>query len=65
MHLIVQLPPELTISGYIGAWKARVRFECWEGFETCASISTGAITFGRKAAVLARWGWSERWYASM
>ena len=60
VHLIVQIPPKLSISDYMGRLKGKTAIRVFSAFRDLRQRRYGAIIFGLKATVLARWAWTEK-----
>ena len=60
VHLIVQIPPKLAISDYMGRLKGKTAIRVFSAFRDLRQRRYWATISGPRATVLARWAWTER-----
>ena len=60
VHLIVQVPPKLMISEYMGRLKGKSAIRVFSVFRDLRGTDTGGITSRRRGTAWGRWAWTKR-----
>jgi len=60
VHLLVKVPPKLSISELMGVLKGRTAIRLYTQFPSLRRSHIGAITFGARAIALTLWGSTVR-----
>ncbi len=60
VHMIVQIPPKLSISEYMGRLKGKSAIRVFSVFRDLPGTVSGGITSGRRGIAWGRWAWTPR-----